>query len=203
MSSSPSHQHVHRARGVFAAIVVTLTAVSLSACVVAPPRYRGGYEGGRAAPPPPPVAQAPVYFYPERGQPEAQQERDRFECYRWAVSQSGIDPGMTPVRQAVANPVPPPPQRDGGQVVAGAATGAVIGAATSGPRHAGEHAVIGAIFGAMLGAVAQEQRAQAVESAHARRQAAADAANAAAQGPMDSFRRAMGACMTGRGYRVG
>ena len=26
-----------------------------------------------------------MYFYPERGQPGAQQDRDRYECYRWAV----------------------------------------------------------------------------------------------------------------------
>lgn len=191
-----------RVRGVAVALVAVTT---LSACVVAPPRHRGVYapEGRAVAPPPPPIAQAPVFFYPERGQPEAQQERDRFECYRWAVSQSGIDPGMTPVRQAAHVPAPLPPQRDGSQVVGGAATGAIIGAATSGTRHVGEHALIGAIFGAMLGAVAQEHRAQAVEAAHARRQAAAEAANAAAQVPMDGFRRAMGACMNARGYRVG
>lgn len=192
--------HWNRVRGV---VVVFVASASLAACVVAPPRHRTVYAPEGRGAPPPPVAQAPVYFYPERGQPEAQQERDRFECYRWAVSQSGIDPGMTPVRQAVGSPPPLPPQRDGAQVVGGAATGAIIGAAVSGPRHVGEHAVIGAIFGAMLGAAAQEQRAQAVEAAQARRQAAADAANAATQPPMDNFRRAMGACMNGRGYRVG
>jgi hypothetical protein len=56
--------------------------------------------------------------------------------------------------------------------------------------------VIGAIFGSLIGAAAQESRVQSAEAAYARRQAAA-------QVPMDNFRRAMSACMTGRGYRVG
>jgi hypothetical protein len=139
-------------------------ALLLSGCVVAPPRH--------AAPPPPvaqPAPQPTMYFYPELSQDEQRQDRDRYECYRWAVRESGVDPGMTPVRQ-----VPPPRAavRDGGEVVAGAATGAIVGAA------------------------AQESRVQAAEANHARRMAQQ-------QVPMDNFRRAMGACMTGRGYRVG
>jgi hypothetical protein len=135
-----------------------------------------------------------MYFYPELSQDEARQDRDRYECYRWASRESGVDPGMTPVRD-----MPPPPRaavRDGGEVVAGAATGAIVGAAVSGPRHVGENMVIGAIFGTMLGAAAQEARVQSAEQAYARR-----VANQ--QVPMDNFRRAMGACMSGRGYRIG
>ncbi|HSB98440.1 MAG TPA: hypothetical protein VLE45_00910, partial [Burkholderiaceae bacterium] len=64
-------------------------AVLLAGCVVAPPHAYG--------PPPPPVP-APaqtVYFYPELQQDEVKQDRDRYECYRWAVRESGVDPGMT------------------------------------------------------------------------------------------------------------
>jgi uncharacterized membrane protein len=86
--------------------------------------------------------------------------------------------------------------RDGSEVVAGAATGAIVGAAVSPPWHSGESAVIGAIFGAALGAAAQESRAQAAEAAHERRMQAAEV-------PLDGFRRAMAACMEGRGYRIG
>jgi Glycine zipper len=144
-------------------------------------------------PPPPPRAATPVYYYPERAQDDARQDRDRYECYRWAVRETGVDPGMTPVRQ-----VPPPygAVRDGREVVGGAATGAIVGAAVSSPWRSGEGAVIGAIFGATLGAIAQESRAQAAEAAHARRVQAADV-------PIDNFRRAMSACMEGRGYRIG
>lgn len=148
---------------------------------------------------------APIFFYPEKGQSEDRQDRDRYECYRWAVRESGFDPGMTAVRQ----PMPVPPAvpgevlRDGSGVVGGAATGAILGAAVSSPRQAGTNAVIGAIFGAALGAAAQEQRAQAIEAAQARREQRAVAAAEAAQAPLNNFRRAMSACMQGRGYRIG
>lgn len=137
-----------------------------------------------------------MYFYPERGQPDALQDRDRYECYRLATRDSGVDPGMTPVTRAWT---PPPARRDGADVVGGAATGAILGAAVSSPRRAGENAVIGALFGALLGAAAQESRAQAAEGAAARH---ADQVARARQ-PIDNFRRAMRACMQSRGYTVG
>jgi hypothetical protein len=34
-----------------------------------------------------------VYVYPKQGQTEAQRERDRYECYLWAVEETGFDPG--------------------------------------------------------------------------------------------------------------
>jgi uncharacterized membrane protein len=110
------------------------------------------------------------------------------------VRETGVDPGMTPVRG-----VPPPPRaavRDGAEVVAGAATGAIVGAALSSPYHSGQGMVLGAIFGTMIGAAAHEARVQSAEQAYARHVSAQ-------QAPVDNFRRAMGACMTGRGYRVG
>ncbi|MBI3369959.1 MAG: glycine zipper family protein [Burkholderiales bacterium] len=177
----------------------------LSGCVVAPhPRHQPVYAPeGRVAAAPPPAA-PPMYFYPERAQSEPQQERDRYECYRWASRETGTDPGMTPVRGPVMVERPlPPPTRDGAAVAGGAVTGAVLGAAVSSPRQAGANAVIGAVFGAVLGAAAQESRAQAIEQAQARRQVAAESAAQAAQVPMDNFRRAMSACMQGRGYRIG
>ncbi|MBI5257551.1 MAG: glycine zipper family protein [Burkholderiales bacterium] len=179
-------------------LVACLVAAQLAGCVVAPAHRRPVYgPEGHAAGLPTPAA-PPLYFYPEQGQPEGQQDRDRYECYRWAYQQTGLDPGMTPIRQP-RYPQPLPPVRDGADVVAGGITGAALGAAVSSPRHAGENAVIGALLGFALGAIAQESRAQAMERAQARQQAAA----AAAQVPMDNFRRAMSACMQGRGYRVG
>ena len=52
---------------------------------------------------PPPVAPAPVapaptgnaydvVAYPMNGQGQQQQDQDRYQCHRWAVSQSGFDP---------------------------------------------------------------------------------------------------------------
>ena len=165
---------------------------------------------GHASPPPvaapagPYSTSAPVYFYPERGQAEERQDRDRYECYRWAVRESGTDPGMTTVRQPLMpSAIPGERLRDGSGVVTGALTGAVIGAAVSSPRQIGANAVIGAIFGAALGGAAQESRAQAIESSQARRQQAAAAVAESARIPQDNFRRAMSACMQGRGYRIG
>jgi len=175
-------RHVWRAR-----VAIAVLAALLGGCVVPPPQ---------PYPPPPPPAQPAartVYFYPELSQDEAKQDRDRYECYRWAVRESGVDPGMTPVRA-----VPPPPGvvRDGAEVVAGAATGAIVGAAVSSPRNTGQGMVLGAIFGTMIGAAAHEARVQSAEQAYAHRVATQ-------QVPLDNFRRAMTACMTGRGYRVG
>jgi hypothetical protein len=180
---------------------LALVGAALSGCVVAPahsPRYE-------RVPPPPaqaPQAAPPMYFYPTLNQTDAQQERDRYECYRWAVAQTGVEPGMTPVRQVPANGgwrAPPP---SGAEVANGAVTGAVLGAVTSSPRHAGQGAIFGAIFGAMVGAASQDAQQRSYEQARAR-DARAAAANAdAAAVPMNNFRRAMTACMDGRGYRV-
>ena len=174
----------------------------LAGCVVAPVApYRGAY---RAAPPP--AAQTPMYFYPERGQGAERQDRDRYECYRWAVHQSGIDPGMTPItgqpaasaasRAAETDGRDSRDPRDGRSVVAGAATGAVAGAVLSGSRHSGQGAVMGAIFGALLGAAVEESRARTVE------QQAARTPPPRPNTGLDNFRRAMSACMDARGYRV-
>jgi hypothetical protein len=166
------------------ALATLATAALLAGCATAPPPPYA---------PPPPAPQPAMYFYPELSQDDRRQDRDRYECYRWSVRESGVDPGMTPVREL------PPPRaaaRDGAEVVAGAATGAIVGAAVSSPYRTGEGMVLGAIFGSLIGAAAQESRVQAAETAHARRLAYR-------QVPLDNFRRAMGACMTGRGYRVG
>jgi hypothetical protein len=172
-------------------VAATMLAAALTTgCVVAP-------RPVIVAPAPP--ANPPMYFYPERDQSDERQDRDRFECYRLAVRDSGVDPGMTPVKGSWTPP-PPEARRDGAEVVHGAMAGAVIGSAVSRPRYAGENAIIGAIFGAVLGAVSQESRAQAAEAAQARR---AEAQARAAAVPLDNFRRAMGACMQSRGYTVG
>lgn len=32
------------------------------------------------------------YVYPSKGQSQAQQDKDRYECHQWAVKQTGFDP---------------------------------------------------------------------------------------------------------------
>jgi hypothetical protein len=175
----------------------------LGGCVLGPHQgYRHAVYPQYVEPVPEPTvpvvsASATMYFYPERNQSEATQDRDRYECYRWAVKQTGVDPGMTATRQE-----PPPPvgavRRDGGAVVAGAVTGAAVGSIMSGSRRGGEGMVLGAIFGAVMGAAAEDGRARSVERVQDARRRDWEAR----QAPTDGFRRAMSACMSGRGYAV-
>lgn len=164
--------------------------------------------GGCATPPPPrytapaPVARAetPIYAYPARGQTEQQTRRDRFECHSWAVNHSGFDPNYAQRAPAPAYVEPAP--NDHANTVILAATGAIIGAAVSNPHNAGTGAAIGAVVGGLTGAAADSAQQQEA-------QYAADARNAATQRRSDSYagqsggyRRAMTACLEGRGYNV-
>lgn len=151
--------------------------------------------------PMPAAVTQPLYFYPMRGQDERSQHRDRYECYRWATQQTGRDPGMTPLRHHVGAPPPavyhdPQPGRD---TALGAAAGAIVGGMTaSSPRHAGEAAAVGLVLGALIGAVSDQARAE-----EARRLNAQAAASLASPDPAHhDVRRAMAACMSGRGYAV-
>jgi len=180
-------------------LAAALTALA-TGCAVHPQRpVYSPY--GRAGAAPAVATPEPLVFYPEQGQTASLQDRDRYECYRWASAQTGADPGLAPARLPAA-PGPAPDVRDGSDVAAGAVTGAVLGAAMSSPRRAGDRAAAGAVVGLLLGAIAQESRAQAVERAHARREERYEQASAEARAPMNHFRRAMSACMASRGYRV-
>jgi hypothetical protein len=63
----------------------------------------GGGAAGASTPAAPVVAAtAPgtqkmpkVFLYPKNGQSAEQQARDRYDCYRFAVAQSGFDPMRT------------------------------------------------------------------------------------------------------------
>jgi len=43
-------------------------------------------------PPPPPSQNGDVFIYPKNGQSDEQQSRDKYECHKWAQSESGFDP---------------------------------------------------------------------------------------------------------------
>lgn len=176
---------------------------SLSACAVGPPR-----APAHRAPPLQRPAEAParpIFFYPERGQSEAEQDRDRYACYRWAVQQTGFDPGMTPVRQAVAPAErrrPEPGRVGDGAVLGGAVVGGALGAVVAPRHHTAEGAVLGAILGAAAGAASQNARGVAYpRDAHP---PGAQGRGAAGVSPaLAPFQRALSACMQGRGYAVG
>jgi len=75
--------------------------------VVAPPDEQAATTDA----PPPPAAPAnvvtdDVFVYPKSGQSEEDQARDKYECHKWAQSESGFDPtqanGGVPPEQADA-----------------------------------------------------------------------------------------------------
>jgi len=190
-----------RALAFFTLTLAVALTLLLSACVEAPPpRHRVA----RAAPPPPPAEPAPppptqVYVYPTGGQTQDQLGRDRYECHLWAVKQSNFDPSVTAVlpRQRV-QVVPMPPS--GSDTVAGAVTGAIIGAVVAHDPGAG--AVGGAIVGGAAGAVSdgqREARAKEVQQRYDQRDAARMAKLDEQAG---GYRRALTACLEGRGYTV-
>ena len=124
-------------------LLLLLLIVSLAAC------YPATYREVPIAGPRAPITQ--VYFYPKEGQTTEQQSRDHYECYNWAVQQTGFDPSQSsipPERRVKVVPMPPP----GHDTVVLAIAGAVLGALIAGPRHAGGGALIGAGSGALVGA---------------------------------------------------
>lgn len=172
---------------------LTMAAIlTLAACASPPPHY----VVQPAVTPPPPLIE--VYFYPTKGQSKAQQDRDRYECYLWAMEQTGFDPSapqLAPHQRVRIEPAIPPGQ----ETKAGAITGAVLGAATSEHGKETEGAIKGAIAGAIIGAASEsarhertkrlEERIEAEHSVRIEQQA-------------NSYRRAMAACLKGRGYEV-
>ena len=170
----------------------------LAGCVEEPPpRPVRTYQ----VPPPPPPPNTQVYAYPQQGQTPEQTDRDRYDCHEWAIKQTGFDPSApgTPPHDRVVVASGPPP---GTNTAIGAVAGAVLGAVIAGPRDAGFGAVAGGITGAAIGSTgdaanAQAQRAQvqAIRAQDARQAAALDQ-------KASNYRRAISACLEGRGYSV-
>ncbi len=133
-------------------------------------------------------AQKPI-VYPAKGQSPTQQAKDDGECYVWAKQTTGIDPTAAPS----STPRPTQPQAPIGGTVRGAAAGAAIGAI--GGHDVGEAAAKGAVVGGV--AQAARRRGQA-EAQQKQQQAAAQQSQQALQ----TYYRAYGACMSGRGYTV-
>lgn len=142
-----------------------------------------------------------IYFYPSRGQSTEQQSRDHYACYTWAVDQTGFDPSessIVPEQRVRVVPMPPPGQ----DTIAMSIAGAVLGALIAGPRHAGGGALIGAASGAMLGAasdISRQEAARQMEEAYNNRNQGRDFRR---EKKALAFRRAMSACLEGRGYNV-
>jgi hypothetical protein len=133
------------------------------------------------------MAQQPIY-YPAKGQSSQQQNRDQGECQVWAQQTTGIDPAR--LAAAPQPQGPSGPAVGGGERIAGAARGAIVGEVFGG--HGGEGAVVGAMVGG-----ARARRNQA-----AQQQATQQQAQSAHASQISTYNRAVGACMEGRGYTV-
>ena len=128
-------------------------------------------------------AQSQTFAYPNAGQSEEQQSRDRFECHQWSVGQTGFDPTTAPPLPARTATAPPPQPNqgysdrrtqqksrgflgigdggffEGGGMVGDAATGAALGAAGGAiAGNAGEGAAIGALASTVFGALSRSSK---------------------------------------------
>lgn len=136
--------------------------------------------------------------YPAKGQSADKQKKDQAECYAWAHEQTGFDPATAaaPNTDSIAKAAQAQTaQATQGTAVKGAAKGAAAGALIGAAAgDAGKGAAVGAAAGG-VGGRAGKKRAE--------KQAGADAANsatAASNQQVDNFKKAIGTCMTGRGY---
>ncbi len=197
MAATVTHQtrtgHRPRVGTVGLAVSALVAALTLGAC--AAPQQRAVAQPAL----PPPSVQ--VYFYPTRGQNAEQQNRDRYECYLWARQQTGFDPStpqLAPHQRVQVEPNPP----IGQDTAAGAMTGAVLGAVVAPPGRTAEGAVVGAIVGTAIGAASDSSRQEQAERVQDRY----DQRDAKRMGRLEQqaagYRRAMSACLSGRGYRV-
>ncbi len=143
----------------------------------------------------PPANQSPssrlgVFPYPKNNQSAEQQQKDENECYGWAKQQTGIDPAAPP-------PAAPEAKQAKGGGAKGAAGGAAGGAAIGAiAGDAGKGAAIGATAGAVHG---RRQQKKANKQAEKQSQAAAGQQQ---QQTLDTFKKAFGGCMDGRGYSI-
>jgi len=135
------------------------------------------------------AASAQLIIYPADGQSPEKQQQDQAECQLWATQNTGIDPvtvAQTPPQQTSSV--------GGGERVRGAAGGAVGGLAIGAiAGNAGKGAAIGAVVGTMAGGRHARQN-QAAEQQYDQYQR---------EEMMDTWNRAVGTCMSARGYTVG
>ncbi|MCK9362623.1 MAG: hypothetical protein M0P74_03330 [Syntrophales bacterium] len=144
---------------------------------------------------------AQVYFYPKEGQTKEQQGRDHYECYNWAVKETGFDPATSQVPtddRVRLVPMPPPGYDTATLAIAGAVLGAILG----GRRNAPGGAIIGATGGAIVGAASDSARLEAAKQQQSAYAAQDQTRTAQFAEKEMNFRRAMSACLEGRGYNV-
>ena len=185
-------------RSLVGVFLLTLCGVALADPSASPPTQPAA---DAAAAPEPPTASADIYVYAAHGQTDKQLDRDRYECHNWAVLQSHYnpsDPHLAPHQQIQVVAAPPA----GRDTVAGVITGAVTGAIIAGPHDQGEGAMIGAIAGGTMGAMSDSARKKEAERINNGSASQAQAERARLETQASNYRRAISACLEGRGYTV-
>jgi Glycine-zipper domain len=187
----------------FSAIAVFLAAGSLAAQEPTPPAAPAA-DG--SCPPgytcqtlPSRASQVGLYVFPSAGQTKGVQLSEEQQCYDWAQQQTGIDPTTVTANTDSAAKASGDKAASATQGAAvggaarGAAAGALIGAAAG---DAGKGAAIGAATGAVAGRRAKRRAEGQAE------QAGANQAVAVANDKIVQFKKAMTACLEGKGYTV-
>ena len=140
-----------------------------------------------------------MFIYPAEGQSPEQQQADEAACMQWAESQTGLvlQPGSVDTQAAGDAAQQQAADATQGAAVGGAARGAVAGVAIGAiAGDAGTGAAIGATAGAIGGRRAKKQvEAEAGQQGAAQAQAQSDEA-------VETFSKAAGVCLQGRGYTV-
>lgn len=155
------------------------------------------------------------FYYPPTGRTEAQQRQDKYECHEWAVAQSKFDPAeyasrpqstTTPTMTAAQPVSTSPDSQTGKSMVAGAATGALIGEAVN--NDAGNGAIYGGAAGLLRGrmadkkASAEKAAAQQQQQKQTQLQQQQAAANQDIKTKQNDYSRARSTCFKARGYTV-
>ena len=143
----------------------------------------------------PAIGQDPI-VYPEKGQSQAQMDKDKLDCYSWAKNQTGFDP----MQQPTASSPPPSDPGTSASAVRGAAGGALAGLAIGSlAGEAGKGAAIGAVGGGLIGGA--RRRSHQRQQQQAEQQWAQQQSNEYHH-RRNEYNRAYGACLEARGYTV-
>ena len=145
-----------------------------------------------------------IYVFPAKGQSATQQSEDEATCYKWAVSNTGVDPFAAQQQQAANAQQGQAAQAEIAQAgegagargaVGGAAAGALIGGLADGD--AGK----GAAWGAGIGLIAARRHARR-EQEEASQQVAAQTQQTqqVTEQQLGNFKKAFTACLEGKNY---
>jgi len=132
-----------------------------------------------------------IIIFPAQGQSDEQMEKDKYNCYQWAKKETGFDPMEVP--KATAPPPKEEPKKGG--LVRGAALGAAVGGIVDGSDGAKKGAAAGGVVGGARRR-SQKRGQQQKEEQWAQEQAAQYSQK------RNTYNRAYGACLEGKGYTV-